>query len=105
MPFDPLVNLGGVLLNTERLRHALANSQLGLNYFDLNEMDLAETPLKTAVQLDPAHFSHPQLTPGEIYLRRGDRAAAVQQMQDFLRRHPDSAETTRVREEIAELEK
>lgn len=66
-----------------RPNDALANSQLGLNYFELNEMEPAETFLKTAVRLDPAHFSHPQLTLAEIYLRRGERAAAVEQMQDF----------------------
>jgi Tfp pilus assembly protein PilF len=118
--FEPLVNLGGVLLNLDRPREALgynqsavrrrpndalANSQLGLNYFELNDMERAEISLKVAIQLDPAHFSHPQLTLAEIYLRRGDRAAAVEQMQDFLKRHPDSAQATRVRGDIAELEK
>jgi Tfp pilus assembly protein PilF len=118
--FEPLVNLGGVLLNLDRPREALgynqsavqrrpndalANSQLGLTYFELNDMERAEISLKVAIQLDPAHFSHPQLTLAEIYLRRGERAAAVEQMQDFLKRHPDSAQATRVRGEIAELER
>jgi Tfp pilus assembly protein PilF len=114
--FEPLVNLGGVLLSLERPREALdynqsavrrrpndalANSQLGLNYFELNEMAPAEAFLKTAIQLDPAHFSHPQLTLAEIYLRRGDRAAALEQMQDFLKRHPDSTQAARVRAALA----
>jgi tetratricopeptide (TPR) repeat protein len=95
--FEPLVNLGGVLLNLDRASEALdynqsavrrrpndalANAQLGLNYFELNDMERAEESLKAAIRLDPAHFSHPQLTLAEIYLRRGDRAAAVEQMQD-----------------------
>ncbi len=116
--FPPLVNLGGVLLNLDRPQEALdynqsavrrrpndalANSQLGLNYFELNEPELAETSLKNAIQLDPAHFSHPQLTLAEIYLHRGDRAAAAEQMQDFLKRHPDSAQATRVRAMLAAL--
>jgi Tfp pilus assembly protein PilF len=118
--FEPLVNLGGVLLNLDRAREALgynqsavqrrpndalANSQLGLNYFELNDVERAEISLKVAIQLDPAHFSHPQLTLAEIYLRRGERAAAVEQMQDFLKRRPDSAQATRVRGEIAELKR
>ena len=118
--FEPLVNLGGVLLNLNRPREALgynqsaarrrpndalANSQLGLNYFDLDQMDLAETSLTTAIRLDPAHFSNPQLALAQIYLRRSDRAAAVEQMQDFLKRHPDSTRVTQVRGEIAALEK
>jgi Tfp pilus assembly protein PilF len=101
--FEPLVNLGGVLLNLDRPREALAynrkavtrrpndalaNSQLGLNYFELNDMELAEPSLKIAIKLDPAHFSHPQLTLAEIYLRRGERTKAVEQLQDFLKRHP-----------------
>jgi tetratricopeptide (TPR) repeat protein len=116
--FEPLVNLGGVLLNLERPREALgynqnavarrpndalANSQLGLTYFELNDMDRAEKSLKAAIELDPAHFSHPQLTLAEIYLRRGERTAAVEQLQDFLKRHPDSTQVTKVRAKIAEL--
>jgi tetratricopeptide (TPR) repeat protein len=116
--FPPLVNLGGVLLNLERPRDALnynqiavqrrpndalANSQLGLNYFELNELELAEAFLKTAIQLDPALFSHPQLTLAQIYLRRGERADAAEQMQDFLKRHPDSPQATRVRAMVAAL--
>jgi tetratricopeptide (TPR) repeat protein len=118
--FEPLVNLGGVLLNLQRPREALgynqsavrrrpndalANSQLGLNYFDLDQLGLAETSLRTAIRLDPAHFSHPQLTLAEIYLRRGDLAAAAEQMEDFLRRHPDSAQAIRVRAMMTALQR
>jgi len=116
--FEPLVNLGGVLLNLARPRealgynqravarrpnNALANSQLGLAYFDLNDQDSAEKYLRLAVKLDPAHFSHPQLTLAEIYGRRGDRASALEQLRDFLRRHPDSPQAGAVRQKIAEL--
>jgi tetratricopeptide (TPR) repeat protein len=116
--FEPLVNLGGVLLNLERPREALgynrqavtrrpndalANSQLGLTYFDLDDLDSAEKYLKTAARLDSAHFSHPQLVLGEIYLQRGDRAAALAAWREFLRHHPDSPESPGVRRKIAEL--
>lgn len=116
--FEPLVNLGGVLLNLARPRYALgynqravgrrpnnalANSQLGLAFFYLNDQESAEKYLKKAVQLDPAHFSHPQLTLAEIYGRRGDRASALEQLRDFLRRHPDSPQVGAVREKIAAL--
>jgi tetratricopeptide (TPR) repeat protein len=118
--FEPLVNLGGVLLNLERPRealgynqravtrrpnNALANSQLGLTYFDLDDPDLAEKYLKAAIQLDPAHFSHPQLTLAQIYLRRGDRASALGQLRGFLGQHPDSPQAAAVRKEIAELQR
>ncbi len=116
--FEPLVNLGGVLLNLDRPREALgcnqravarrpndalANSQLGLTYFYLGEPERAEKYLKAALQLDPAHFSHPQLTLAQIYLARGDRASAVEQLRDFLSRHPDSPQAAAVREQISEL--
>ncbi len=116
--FEPLVNLGGVLLNLARPRealaynqravgkrpnNALANSQLGLAYFYLNEVDAAEKSLKIAVSLDPAHFSHPQLTLAQIYERRGDRTSALGQLRDFLGRHPDAPQVQAVRAKIAEL--
>ena len=116
--FEPLVNLGGVLLNLKRpqealgynqraaLRrpnNALANSQLGLTYFDLGDADTAEKYLRMAIQLDPAHFSHPQLVLAEIYRKRGDRESAVSQLRAFLELHPDAPEADGVRREIAEL--
>jgi tetratricopeptide (TPR) repeat protein len=116
--FEPLVNLGGVLLNLGRPReaigynqravvrrpnNALANSQLGLSYFDLNDLDLAEKYLKIAVRPDSAHFSHPQLVLAEIYLRRGDRPSALAALRNFLDQHPDSPQAAGVREEIAGL--
>jgi tetratricopeptide (TPR) repeat protein len=116
--FEPLVNLGGVLLNLRRPEEAvgynqravarrpndaLANSQLGLSYFDLNDLDRAEKYLKIAIRLDPAHFSHPQLPLAEIYLRRGDRLSALGVLRDFLDRHPDSPLAAGVRQEIADL--
>jgi tetratricopeptide (TPR) repeat protein len=118
--FEPLVNLGGVLLNlgraqealryneravSRRPNNALANSQLGLTYFDLDDPNLAEKYLKTAIQLDPAHFSHPQLALAEIYRRRGDRASALGQLRGFLKQHPDSPQAAAVRREIEELQR
>lgn len=116
--FEPLVNLGGVLLNLERPQEALgynlravirrpndalANSQLGLTYFDLKDADRAEPYLRAAIRIDPAHFSHPQLTLAEIYLRRGDRRGAIEQLRAFLELHPDSPQAPSVREKIAAL--
>jgi tetratricopeptide (TPR) repeat protein len=110
--FEPLVNLGGVLLNlgrpgeavaynqravARRPNNALANSQLGLTWFELNDTDEAEKYLKAAIRLDPAHFSHPQLTLAEIYLRRGDRAGAVAALKQFVELHPDAPEAAAIR--------
>lgn len=112
------MNLGGVLLNLQRQSEALgynqravarrpndalANSQLGLCYFELGQSEPAEKFLKIAIQLDPAHFSHPQLTLAEIELRKGDTPEAVRLLREFVRLHPDSPQAPVVRERIAEL--
>jgi Tfp pilus assembly protein PilF len=116
--FEPLVNLGGVMLTlgnhqnaveynqravTRRPNDALANAQLGFSYFDVNDLDQAEKYLKAAVELDPAHFSHPQLGLAAIYLKRGERSSALGALQSFLDYHPDSPRAAGVRREIAEL--
>jgi tetratricopeptide (TPR) repeat protein len=116
--FEPMVNLGGVLLNLARPRealeynlraigrrpnNALANSQLGLTYLDLNDLERAEKYLKIAVRLDPAHFSHPQLPLASIYLTRGDKASAIRVLRSFLEQHPDAPEAAGVRQQITEL--
>ncbi len=116
--FEPLVNLGGVLLTLEQMdealqynqyavlvrpQDALANSQLGMNYFYLADLDRALKHLTTARSLDPAHFSHPQLLIAEIHLRRNNPAAAAAELEDFLRRHPDWPQAAQMRENIAKL--
>jgi Tfp pilus assembly protein PilF len=116
--YEPLVNLGGVLVTMEQLdeaykynlyavlrrpKDALANSQLGMTYFGLGKYDLAERYLLEARRLDPGHFSHPQLLLAEIYIRRGQNAAAADQLEDFLRRHPDWPRANAVRQSISKL--
>jgi tetratricopeptide (TPR) repeat protein len=115
--FEPLVNLGGVLIQLgkfdeaidrnvhavlARPNDALANSQLGLTYFSLGRYDLARKYLETARRLDPSHFSQPQLTLAEIDLREGHKRAAADELQDFLDHHPDYPQAAKVREKIAE---
>lgn len=116
--YEPLVNLGGVLVTLNDLddawkynvyavlirpNDALANSQLGMTYFGLGKMDLAEKYFVAARQIDPAHFSHPQLFLAEIHLRRGDRSATADDLEDFLKHHPDWPQATKMREKIDEL--
>jgi len=116
--FEPLVNLGGALLSLEKFdeamkynlhavlsrpNDALANSQTGMNYFYLGDLDRALQYLNRAKRLDPAHFSHPQLLLAEIHLRRDNRAAAAEELADFLARHPDWPQADKMREAIAKL--
>lgn len=118
--YEPVVNLGGVYVTTgkfdeawkynlnavlRRPNDALANSQLGMTYFGLGRFDLAEKYLIEAIRLDPAHFSHPQLTLAEIYMRRGDNARAADMLDDFLRRHPDNPARESIRAVISKLRK
>lgn len=102
--YEPLVNLGGVLLNLHqpqeayrynlhavlsRPNDALANSQFGMSYWYLGNSDMAEKYLRKAVELDPAHFSHPQLLLAEIHKRRGDLDAVAADLDSFKKHHPD----------------
>jgi len=116
--YEPLVNLGGVLVTLQRTdesldyniravlarrNDALANSQLGQSYFQAGNYDLALKYLERARQIDPAHFSHPQLVMAEIHLRRGERAAAAGDLEDFLKHHPDWPSANAMRQRIAEF--
>ena len=116
--YEPVVNLGGVYVTIgkfeeawkynlnavlRRPNDALAQSQMGMTYFGLGRYDLAEKYLLEAIRLDPAHFSHPQLTLAEIYVRRGDNARAAEQLEDFLRRHPDNPARDSIRTVISKL--
>jgi tetratricopeptide (TPR) repeat protein len=116
--FEPLVNLGGALLTLQKLDQALrynlyavlvrpgdalANSQLGMTYFATGNFDLARKYLESAKQLDPAHFSHPQIVLAGIHMREKRFRAAAAELEDFLARHPDSKEAAKMREAAARL--
>jgi tetratricopeptide (TPR) repeat protein len=116
--YEALVNLGGVEINLgktkealdynlravlERPNDALANSQLGMTYFVLGNFDLGERYLESAQQIDPSHFSHPQLLLAEIHKRRHEWRRAADYLEDFLKHHPDWPDAAKTREEIAKL--
>ncbi len=116
--FDPLVNLGGALIALHRYEEslpvnlqavkirsndALAQSQLGQSYFHLGRMEEAETHLKLAKGLDPSHFSLPQIVLSDIYRSRGNYVAAIQELEECLNLHPDSATAPYVRKQIDAL--
>ncbi len=101
--YEALVNLGGVLINLHRLAEAadyneravsrrpndaLANAQLGMTYFELGHLEPAEKYLTRAVEIDPAHFSHPQLMLAEIHVRREEPRRAADDLESFLAYHP-----------------
>lgn len=116
--YEPLVNLGGVLLNLEnfeealkynteavrrRPQDALAHSQLGLTYALLNQLDGAEKHLLLSIRLDPDHFSRPQLTLAEVYIRKNEPGRAADLLEEFLRSHPDWPTAEKMEQSIAQL--
>lgn len=117
--FAPLLNLGGTLVSLGRYAEALqinrqavavqaddvlANSQLGVCYMMLGKNEEARTYLSKAKALDPGHFSLPQLSLAEIYLREGSKQSALRELEDFVVRHPDSPLADKVRERLVRLQ-
>lgn len=113
--WTPALNLGGVLLNLNKPKEALdynrfatqahpndalANSQLGMNYFQLDQFDKAEQYLAAAERIDPSHFSHPQLMLAQIYARRGDKQSTLRELRDFVARFPDSPAAQEIRKNL-----
>jgi tetratricopeptide (TPR) repeat protein len=116
--FEPVVNLGGVLIQRnapaealpfnqravhDRPEDALANAQLGMNYFKLTQLDQAEQYLLAAKRLDPAHFTQPQVFLAQIYAGRGNREAAVRELEEVLMLRPDGPLSDRIRLSLAQL--
>ena len=116
--YEALVNLGGVLINLRKLEEArdaneravsirpndaLANAQLGMTYFGLGRFEVAEKDLDRAVQIDPGHFSHPQLMLVEIHLRKNEQLQAADDLENFLKHHPDWPQARELRTMIEKL--
>lgn len=114
----PVVNLGAALLALGRPKEALpfnryaatlrdddalSNAQLGRNYFVLGDSEAAILYLNKAKQLDGSHFSLPQITLAEIYRRQGRIRKAIVELEDFLKRHPDSERAASTRQVIERL--
>ena len=117
--YQSMINLGGTLLaqgrsrealeinlrtQNARPRDALANAQLGFNYFLLGDYDRAVTYLEVTKELDPAHFSHPQIPLAEIHLQRSEFTAALRELEEFLKHHPDVPQAENVRSTIHKIE-
>ena len=113
-----LVNLGGALLSQLKIQDALpinleavkarpddalAQSQLGQNYFFLKQFNEAEKYLRRAETLDPGHFSFPQLVLAEIYLLREDDASLARELEQFLRFHPDTEQAAIIQKRLDEI--
>ena len=119
LAFEPLVNLGGALLSQNRFDDALnfnlaaqgmrpdsalANSQLGINFFYKDQFHKAREFLVRAKQADPSHFSYPQLFLAEIYGKQGKLAEARNELDEMLRLHPDAPVTDLARNALRKMD-
>ena len=118
--FAPLVNLGGVVLaqgrydeaielNQEAVEarddDALAHAQLGMAHFFRGDKGEAMRHLLRARQLDPAHFTHPQLFLAEIHASGGRLEQAAWELEQLMKLHPNSNAAARAEAALEELEK
>ena len=77
----------------ERPSNAVAQARLGLNYFELGNLEAAERCLLSTERLDPTNYTRPQLLLAEIYFRESDDAAALGQLADYVKRFPGEEES------------
>jgi Tfp pilus assembly protein PilF len=117
--YAPLVNLGGTLLAmgkfeealainqhavTVRPLDALANAQLGVSYVSLKNDTKAQEYLIRTKELDPRHFTYPQLALAGIYNRQNKLALVVQELREFLRLHPDDVQSKLIQKQLEALQ-
>ncbi len=116
--YPPLVNLGGTLISQGKIdeallmnqraaaanpRDPLAQAQLGISYFYLGRLDDAEIHLRKAKTLDAGHFTSPQLFLSEIYANRGQISAAISEIEELLKLHPDAENASTLRKTLESL--
>lgn len=119
LAYAPIVNLGGTLLSQGRIEEALsfnlmarsmqpgdalANSQLGMNFFYKEQFQKAEEFLLRAKDADPSHFSYPQLFLAQIYGKQGKLRAAREELEEVLRLHPDARVALLARDALRQIE-
>ncbi len=120
LAYAPMVNLGGALLSQNRFDEALsfnlmarsmqpadalANSQLGMNFFYKGQFQKAREFLLRAKEVDPSHFSFPQLFLAEIYAKQGKLLEARAELEGILRLYPDSPVKALVIDALRRLDK
>ena len=113
--YGALVNLGGLQVSRGKIEESrdvflravqlrpddpMGQARLGLTYLNLGDLDKAEERFVEAKRIEPGHFSLPQLYLAQIFGRRGAPAAAIRELEEFLKLHPDSDHASDVRKTI-----
>lgn len=116
--FNPLLNLGIVLVHkqafaeaSDQLTKALslepnssaAHLYAGLAFMGTNNLDAAEKDLKSAYSLGGQKFGVALYHLGQVYMSRGDRAAALKSFEQYLSVVPDARNAEQVQKLIAML--
>jgi Flp pilus assembly protein TadD len=116
--FNPLLNLGIVLVHkqafaeaSDQLTKALsiepnssaAHLYAGLAFMGTNNLDAAEKDLKAAYSLGGQKFGVALYHLGQLYMNRGDRAAALKSFEAYLSVVPDARNAQQVQKLIAML--
>jgi tetratricopeptide (TPR) repeat protein len=84
-------------------KSALGFFQLGIAYYQLNSLQVAESYLKKALELDSDHTHPIRLELANLYLKRGEKPSAAAQLTAFLQENPDAPQATQVRKTLQQL--
>jgi Tfp pilus assembly protein PilF len=116
--FNPRLNLGMVLVKqhnfaegADELRRALSSDStsasahfyLGLALVGTEDSINAEKEFKTAYNIGGAKYALALFHLGELYFNRGERQAALNAFQQYLKESPDASNAAHVRQMIAML--
>lgn len=116
--FNPRLNMGMVLVQQHRFEEAStelstalsleSNSASARLYYGralvgLNNLDAAEKEFKTAYDIGGAEYALALYHLGQLYMGKGDRSAAVQTFETYLRAVPSAANAPEVRKTLALL--
>jgi tetratricopeptide (TPR) repeat protein len=77
--------------------------QLGVAYYHLNSLQVAESYLKRALQLDEERRYPIRLELANLYLKRRQAPLAAEQLRAFLAENPKASESAQVREALNKL--
>jgi tetratricopeptide (TPR) repeat protein len=88
---------------TKDPQSSLGFFQLGVAYYHLNSLQVAESYLRRALELDGEHLFPIRLELANLYLKRGQTQLATDQLRAFLIDSPSSPQVPQVRQTLEKL--